>query len=344
MVANQRIAIAGGSIGGLTAACALREAGHDVTVYERASRELEQRGAGIGFLKAAGRHLQDRAGLDLDSISVNTDLIRYLGRRNEPLAELTHRYRFSSWNTVYRAMLAAYGTERYRLGHEVIDWEARGDNVTVRFVDGTNVDADMLICADGVGSASRARLLPDVRAAYSGYVAWRGMVPEAELEPALAARLSEALTYHVLANSHALVYPIPALDGSIEPGKRLINFVWYRNYLEGEELDDLLMGADGTRRELSVPPGEVAAHHCDELRASAAARLPADVATVVLAVKNLFLQVVYDVAVDRMAFGWVALLGDAAFVARPHAAAGTAKAAEDGWVLAEALADAESVE
>ena len=50
-----------------------------------------------------------------------------------------------------------------------------------------------------------------------------------------------------------------------------------------------------------------------------------------------FVQVVYDIAVPRMAFGRVCLIGDAAFAVRPHAAAGTAKAAADGWALAAAL-------
>ena len=44
-----------------------------------------------------------------------------------------------------------------------------------------------------------------------------------------------------------------------------------------------------------------------------------------------------DCEAPRMAFGRLCLIGDAAFVARPHAAAGTAKAAEDGWQLARAL-------
>jgi 2,6-dihydroxypyridine 3-monooxygenase len=164
------------------------------------------------------------------------------------------------------------------------------------------------------------------------------------LAPALADRLGRAITYHVLANSHILVYPIPGLDGSVVPGERLINFVWYRNYLEGEELDELLIDRDGQSRQLSVPPGKVADHHRDEVRATAAARLPADVAEVVLKTSALFLQVVYDIEVERMAFDRVCLIGDAACVARPHAAAGTAKAAEDGWALAAALAQADSIE
>jgi 2,6-dihydroxypyridine 3-monooxygenase len=339
-----RIAIAGGSIGGLTAACLLRDAGHDVTVFERSSTELEQRGAGIGLLEATSRYLTTRAGIGIDQISIATDLIRYLGRSGRVVHEQAHRYRFSSWNTVYRRLLGAFGRERYRLGHEVVSWAPAGQAVVVHLADGARVEADLLVCADGVGSSARARLQPDASASYAGYVAWRGMVPEGELEPALADRLGQAITYHVLANSHILVYPIPGLDGSVAPGERLINFVWYRNYLEGEELDELLIDRDGERRQLSVPPGKVADHHRDEVRATAAARLPADLAEVVLKARALFLQVVYDIEVERMAFDRVCLIGDAACVARPHAAAGTAKAAEDGWALAAALARADTID
>ena len=57
-----------------------------------------------------------------------------------------------------------------------------------------------------------------------------------------------------------------------------------------------------------------------------------------------FLQPIYDLEVPRMAFGRVAMLGDAAFVARPHVGAGVAKAAEDALTLAEALAANADVE
>jgi 2,6-dihydroxypyridine 3-monooxygenase len=339
-----RIAIAGGSIGGLTAACLLRDAGHDVTAFERSSTELEQRGAGIGLLEASARYLVTRAGIPIDDISITTGLIRYLGRSGRVVHEQAHRYRFSSWNTIYRRLLDVFGPDRYRLGHEVVGWAPAGQGVAVQLAGGASIEADLLVCADGVGSSARARLQPDASARYAGYVAWRGMVPEGELEPAHAQRLGEAITYHVLANSHILVYPIPGLDGSVLPGERLINFVWYRNYLEGEELDELLTDRDGQSRPLSIPPGKVADHHQGEVRATAAARLPADLAQVVLTTKALFLQVVYDIEVERMAFGRVCLIGDAACVARPHAAAGTAKAAEDGWTLAAALAKADSVD
>lgn len=339
-----QVAIAGGSIGGLTVACLLRDAGHYVDVFERSPNELQDRGAGIGFLEASSRYLGTRAGVDLDEISVTTELIRYLDRNGGVLHEQRHRYRFSSWTTVYRELLRAFERDRYHLGREMKGWTDDGGGVSVVFGHGDSIEADLLICADGVGSVSRSKLQPEASANYAGYVCWRGLVPERDLPPAAAKRLTEAITYYVFANSHFLAYPIPGLDGSTAPGDRQINVVWYRNYSKGGDLDDLLTDSEGEHRQLSVPPGLVALHHVAEARAAAAARLPADLADLVQGTDALFLQAIYDIKVERMAFGRVCLLGDAAFVARPHAAAGTSKAAEDSWVLATSLSEASDLE
>ncbi len=347
---NARIAVVGGSLGGLTAACLLRDDGHDVTVYERSPRELEQRGAGIGFLETSYRYLVERAGLALGDVSIATDHIRYLARDGSIASDAEHRYLFSSWNMVYRQLLEHWGSERYLLGHEMGTFEQSNALVEARFTrrigertEEHSVEVDLLVCADGVGSASRRTLQPDAGESYAGYVAWRGMVPESEIPTELAAALTDAITYYVYANSHILVYPIPGLDGSVEPGQRLINFVWYRNYLAGGDVDDLLTDRNGERRDLSIPPGFAAAHHVAEMKATAAARLPPQLAELVERTAQPFVQVVYDIDVDRMAFDRVCLLGDAAFSARPHAAAGTAKAADDGWALAAALSAADDV-
>jgi 2,6-dihydroxypyridine 3-monooxygenase len=332
-----RAAIAGGSLGGLTAALLLRDLGAEVEVYERSPSELVQRGAGIGFLPDASRYLVERAGVDLDRISVATSHIRYLNRRGELIYDAAHHYRFSSWYTVYRQMLARIDPARYHLGHEMTGWVDDAGGVEVRFANGTSQRVDLLVCADGVGSTARARLLPQVQPVYSGYVAWRGMVPEASLDPATRSVIDDAISYYVYANSHFLVYPIPGPDGSVLAGERLINFVWYRNYLAGSDLDDLLTDQTGQYRDISLPPGAVSERHVAELRAVALSRLPEAFARVVCSAAQPFLQVIYDIEVQRMVFGRVCLIGDAAFVARPHAAAGTAKAAADAWALAGAV-------
>jgi 2,6-dihydroxypyridine 3-monooxygenase len=218
------------------------------------------------------------------------------------------------------------------------DWVDRGDEVEVRFARNERQRADLLVCADGVNSTARARLLPQAQPAYAGYVAWRGMVPEASLDAHTRETCGDAITYYVYANSQFLVYPIPGQDDSVALGERLINWVWYRNYLAGSDLDELLTDRSGQRRDTSLPPGAVSPHHIAELHAVASARLPETLTRVVRSTAQPFLQVIYDLDVPRMAFGRVCLIGDAGFVARPHAGAGTAKAAADAWTLADAVA------
>jgi 2,6-dihydroxypyridine 3-monooxygenase len=315
----------------------LRDAGFDITVYERSPAELQERGAGIGFLPASARYLVERAGIDLDDISVATSHIRYLDRAGAVVHDAPHVYRFSSWNTVYRRLLGCFGRERYELGHELRAFSDDGDGVSLRFANGATAGVDLLVAADGVGSTVRTTLLPDTAPQYAGYVAWRGTVSEADVDPDVARELGTAITYHVGANTHILVYPIPGPAGEVEVGRRLVNVVWYRNYAAGSDLADLLTDTAGLPHELSLPPGAVRAEHLTEMRAVAAARLPPVLAGVVMAVERPFVQVIYDLEVPRMAFGRVCLIGDAAFAVRPHAAAGTAKAAADAWALADAL-------
>ena len=172
---------------------------------------------------------------------------------------------------------------------------------------------------------------------YAGYVAWRGMVPESDLDPRTARALGDAITYVFLANSHILVYPIPSPDGSVTPGKRLINTVWYRNYAPGGDFTDLMTDEAGRVHDPSLPPGVARPEHVAEMRAHVKARLPHVVADAVLATEEPFVQAVYDMTIDRMVFGRACLIGDAGFIGRPHAAAGTAKATAEAWALAEAF-------
>ena len=98
-----------------------------------------------------------------------------------------------------------------------------------------------------------------------------------------------------------------------------------------------MTGRDGIRRAVSLPPGAATDQAVAAMRRAAAEVLAAPIAEVVTSMAEPFVQVIYDIEVPRMASGRVCLIGDAAFAVRPHAAAGTAKAADDGWALAEEL-------
>jgi 2,6-dihydroxypyridine 3-monooxygenase len=98
-----------------------------------------------------------------------------------------------------------------------------------------------------------------------------------------------------------------------------------------------MTGRDGIRRAGTLPTGAATDRALAGMRRNAADLLAAPVAEVVTGIAEPFVQVIYDLEVPRMAFGRVCLIGDAAFAVRPHAAAGTAKAADDGWALANEL-------
>jgi 2,6-dihydroxypyridine 3-monooxygenase len=330
------VAVVGGSLGGLTAALVLRDLGCDVTVYERSSATLQARGAGIAVLDETLRYPVERLGIPAEQISSSTGWIRFLERDGRIGHEQRHHYRFSSWNTIYRTLLDSLDPERYLLGREMSTFASDVDGVSVRFADGEEIRADLLVCADGINSVSRQAMLPEVAPRYAGYVAWRGVMAEADLSAASFEALHDALTYQLLPDSHILVYPIPGLDGAVDEGHRLMNIVWYRNVAEAE-LPVLLTDRTGRPRTVSLPPGAARDEVIAEMRDFAAEHLAPPIAEVVTGIPEPFVQAVFDIDVPRMVSGRACLLGDAAFAVRPHAAAGTAKAAEDGWALAREL-------
>lgn len=331
-----KVAVVGGSIGGLTAALKLRDCGCDVHVFERSAADLQARGAGILAHPMTLRYFAENHVLDLAEITVVSRRHIYVDGRGRVVHEERIPYRFAAWNTLYRSLRGCLEPDRYHLGQLMTAVEQDAGGVRVWFASGHLEECDLLVCADGISSTGRNLLLPEVRPVYAGYVAWRGTVPETELTAATRSELDGSIIYHLLDHGHVIAYPIPSLDGSTAPGHGLVNLVWYRNVPAGPALADLLTGRDGQVHEISMPPGAVGDQHLEELR-EAALDLPPVHREVVRACAAPFIQAMVDVEVPRMAFGRVCLIGDAAFTTRPHAGAGTAKACADGWALAEAV-------
>jgi 2,6-dihydroxypyridine 3-monooxygenase len=332
-----KVAVLGGSLIGLTTGLVLRDLGCEVHVYERSRSPLQGRGVGIVLHPMTVRYLLDNRLLDLSAVSTSAAFHRYLADDGSVLSEDARRHHFTGYNTLYGTLLESFGGEHYHLGHEATAITSTEDRVELAFASGERAAADLVVGADGVSSFTRRVMVPDVQPRYGGYVAWRGVVDERDLTPATFAALDDSLTYYVRPESHALTYPIPNYDGAVAPGRRLMNLVWYRNVPAGEPLADLLTDRWGRQRDVSLPPGAVRDEHLADFRRTAAEQLPPPIAEVALGTAEPFLQVMIDVEVPRMAFGRVCLVGDAAFSVRPHAAAATAKGADDVWALADAL-------
>jgi 2,6-dihydroxypyridine 3-monooxygenase len=331
---NPHAIVVGGSLGGLSAALALRKAGCRVSVYERARTALLGQGAGIVLNPATVRYLVEHRGLDVAQISVAARQLRYLQQDGTVAHEQAVSYRFSSYNALYRGLSAAFGSENYILNTTLIDFAQDEAQVQLRFADGSTTTCELLVCADGIRSTGRNVLLPELQPQYAGYIAWRGTVTSSQLDSALQDWFSTAISYAVMKQSHMLVYPIPALDGSRAAD---LNWLWYRNVAAGGPLEALLTDNSGKLRELSVPAGAVQASYIEALRADSAQLAP-QLRELIAATRQPFIQAIVDLEVPQMAFGRACLIGDAAFVARPHAAAGTAKAAADAHELGAVLA------
>ncbi|WAJ45311.1 FAD-dependent monooxygenase [Mycobacterium sp. Aquia_216] len=334
-----RAVVVGGSIGGLTAALLLRDLGFTVEIYERSARPLSGRGSGIVLQPDTARWFTERSSHSLTDLRTSTRYVQYLNRgRGVDHREKRH-HDYTAWGTFYRALLADFGSQHYHLGKQACGFSQSERAVTVRFDSGGSVTADLAVFADGISSTARRQFDPDAAVHYSGYVGWRGTHPWTALSDSTRETLDDAITFDVPRNSHVTMYPIPGEDG-ISPKHRLMNYVWYRNVDNDHQLAALLLDTHGRSSPVSVPPGLVQQRHIDELKHAAAEELSPGVAEVIVATKHPYLQVVSDVRSKRMAQGRVALIGDAAAAARPHAAAGTAKAAADAWALANALGDA----
>ena len=331
--------VVGGSIGGLTTALLLRDLGFTVDVYERTPGPLDGRGSGIVLQPDTIRWFTERSTQDIANLSTSTDYVQYLDRSGDVLFRERCTWTYTSWGTFYRALLADFGTEHYHYGEYACGFGQDDSSATVRFVSGRTESADLIVFADGVTSVARQRFDAEATLHYAGYIGWRGTVPMSDLDPGTQSVLQDAITYDVIPHSHITMYPIPG-ENSLALQDRMMNYVWYRNVTAGPDLTEMLIDKRGFPGAVSVHPGQVQDRYVAEMKQAAADLLAPAVANVVTATETPYLQVLSDVRSTRMAQGRVALIGDAACAARPHAAAGTAKAAADGWALAAALGDA----
>jgi 2-polyprenyl-6-methoxyphenol hydroxylase-like FAD-dependent oxidoreductase len=332
-----RVIVAGGSIAGLFAGALLHRLGFAVDVFERSREALASRGAGIvshpelfDALAQTGAAIDESAGVAV----VGRITLR---RDGTVLGEHALAQIMMSWDRLYRSLRAALPDDRHHAGRAVKSFDQDDRGVIVQLGDGERVRADWLIGADGIRSTVRRQLLPDLEPAYAGYVAWRALIEESAMSPAARAILGERLAFCLPPGEQMLGYPVSGADEATAAGRRRYNVVWYRPADETTQLPRLLTGRNGRRYDLSLPPGQVAPVAVAELRADAAALLAPCCAEVVLLTEEPFIQAIYDLESPRLVFSRVILIGDAAFVARPHAGMGVTKAGLDALSLVRAL-------
>lgn len=333
-----RILVVGGSLGGLMAANMLHRAGHDVTLLEKATGSLDGRGAGIVTHRPLVTALQ-RCGVDtLAPLGVAIHRRVVLDPAGRTVDQATIPQVLTSWSRLYALLLAVFPAQRYVQGAAVRQVSHDASGVQVVCEDGRRFDADLLVASDGIRSAVRAALAPDVQPVYAGYVAWRGVCDESVLSRNTLQSVFETFGFGLPADEQLIGYPVAGAGNAVAPGQRRYNFVWYRPAPDNGALQSLMTDADGQHHPLGLPPNKVDWRHVAAARQAAREKLAPQFAEILEKTAQPFLQPIYDCYSTRIAFDRIALMGDAAFVARPHVGMGVTKAAEDAMALTDCIA------
>ena len=321
---------------GLLSGLLLRRAGWAVDIYERVDSELSGRGAGI----VAQAELIERLrglGLATDALGVSITTRKILDAQGRLTQQIECPQVLTAWERVYRLLRDAFPPGHYHRGRGLTKFTHDADVVRAHFSDGGTVEADLMVGADGIRSTVRQQCLPDVTPRYAGYSAWRALIAESDFPPDVHHELFEYMTFGLPPGEQFLGYPVAGPDNDLRPGHRRYNVVWYRPADEVTKLKWLLTDERGVTHAISIPPPLIRRGAIAEMRADAERLIAPQFRQIVRLITEPILQPIYDLESPRMAFGRVAVVGDAAFVARPHVAAGVSKAADDAAALAGAL-------
>ncbi|WP_433291649.1 FAD-dependent monooxygenase [Actinoplanes sp. CA-030573] len=312
-----RVGVAGGGIGGLSAAVSLVAAGFDAHVYERAAA-LGEIGAGVQVSPNATRILH---GLGLAGELARTGVRpRALWQRrwddgrvllDAPTRDFGFPYYQMRRPDLLAALAGALPAGRVHLGRRLTGFDDHGDGVRASFADGSTAELDVLVGADGIHSVVHGALFGAARPRFTGCVAYRGLIP-AERVRHLGLPVTTQLWLGP--GRHFIHYFVG--------GGRFLNFV-------------AIVEQDSWTRESWTDRADVAA-----ARAAFDGWHP-QIHQILGAIDQTYIWALFDrLPLPRWSRNRVTLLGDACHPMLPFMAQGAAQAIEDGAVLAGCLAGA----
>lgn len=323
-----KVIIAGGGIGGMSAALGLLRKGIDVEIYEQAP-EIKEVGAGIQISPNGCRAL-DALGVFQTLQKLSCDPVRKEFRlwntgKAWPLFDLgksaIEKYGYP-YLTVYRPDLLdtladavrALKPDAIHLGCRAAGLEQDDTGATLVLADGRKIRGDVLIGADGWRSVIRNTLWGECNPEFSGMVTWRGLIPMERLPQHMQAHVGSTW---IGPGAHVVSYPLHRGE--------IMNFV---ATIEGKTWTTQAGCEPGTTEECLA---DFAGWH-------------ADVQTMIrLSPTLLKWALMKREPIERWTLGRVSLMGDACHATLPFLAQGAVHSIEDGVVLARCLEEGQAM-
>ncbi|KAJ8061402.1 hypothetical protein OCU04_010458 [Sclerotinia nivalis] len=345
------VVIIGGSLAGLMHGVMLKQLSHNVHILEQYQTSIQESQAAGMSTGAHGQELLKRhdkirdrphfvTASKLEVVDANLNVIE-----SRPVP-----FKLTNWKTFYYRLRANFdefksdyvpspppslpeeGRAIYDVGKRVTNVSYEKDaglTVTYQDVETGNDEVlhpDLVIAADGAGSATRKLLFSDVKIPYAGFLTWRGVVPEqAVSKETLNFLFDRCIRYHA-DRYYIVVYLIPGDDGSIKPGERHVNLVWYDTcQMDSPEYLSMMTDIDGIRHQRTVPFGKVRPEVWAQKQAYGNENFPAPIRELVIKINVPFVTGIYDCISPRASHfdGKLFLVGDAFALFRPHAAQST---------------------
>ena len=327
-----RVGVVGGSIGGLSAACALVRSGARVHVLERASPCFAERGGGLGVDPELVAQVSGRRGLPCLVLRKRR---QWMGGE-QSVADC--RLPVTSYGALWRWLRRAADLAAVEFQRDVAFAEHR-ECVRVTTSDGRASSFDLLVAADGGRSAIRTTYF-GAQQTYAGYTLWRGLVPLR----AVGALRDWGPTLHVAARpaQHFVAYPITGPDGGLDSDELLLNWGWYCGLSEAE-LPSVLAKLSGSPHVLTRHEPSVQALS-ERWRAQGWPDWVDAIVRATMGHGQIRPHPVYQSMPSSLGRRRIALLGDAGHLASPITGSGARLAMEDALELAAALERTATVE
>ncbi|KIN02677.1 hypothetical protein OIDMADRAFT_119509 [Oidiodendron maius Zn] len=309
----------GGSIAGLMQGIMLKRQGHNVQILEQStSSERLEGGIGIALGPDALEFFR-RYDLMRQSSYISNPSVQFLNSLSEVMRFIKRPMEMSTWNRLYYNLRANFDGIKVAFSQtRQIRLKSTDGRVTVQsedLLDGGRyyLQADLAIVSDGASSQIRLLLIPDVQRQYAGYLAY---VDESEVSEETRKILGPNFTSYICikAVAYSGTYIIPGKDGSLQPGDRRINWVWYDDCeLDSPTFSEVLTSKTGHIHRNYVPVWQIRPSSWELQVEKASTSLIPPMLELVKKTINPAISVVHDFACPWATFfdGKVVLVGDA---------------------------------